>query len=162
GEATPDSVRRSVLLRLARLSDHARSLAAALSILGVGASLDHAAEVAELDRSSAAEAADALAAADIIARARPLEFLHPIVRAAVARLPPGDTPSPRGRRDVGRRRARHRALAGSRRRGTGSRPGGPLFARARTRSGRRRTRGRSLGCDDAGDRLDRGGRSRPG
>ena len=45
--------------------------------------LRHAAAVAGIDAAAAARAADVLAAAEVLSPGRPLEFVHPIVRAAV-------------------------------------------------------------------------------
>lgn len=89
GEATaierlaPDTVSRSVLLRLSRLPLPAQQLARAVAVLGGGADLPVAAAVGELDPEDAAEAADTLASAGILAPTRPLEFLHPLLRQAV-------------------------------------------------------------------------------
>ena len=89
-EATPSVERiasralgRQVLSRLRRLGDDAVRLAAAVAILGADAQLRPAARLAGLDMGAAADAADALCAADILGPGRPLEFVHPIVRTAV-------------------------------------------------------------------------------
>lgn len=88
-ELAPDSVLRSVLARLARLPSDALFLARAVAILGDGAELRHAAELAQLDVEAAAAAADGLAAAEILAPGQPLGFLHPLLRSAVyADVPP--------------------------------------------------------------------------
>ncbi len=83
GEIQPETVSRAVLLRLRRLPEAARELVQAVAVLDAHATLGRAAELAGLGRDDAAEAADALAAADILAVGRPLEFVHPLVRAAV-------------------------------------------------------------------------------
>jgi len=72
----PESVMRSVLVRLGRLADPAPALAAAAAVLGEGAPLRQAASLAGLDDGSAETAADTLAAAHILqtrrsARLRP-------------------------------------------------------------------------------------------
>ena len=82
-DLAPDAVLRSVLARLARLPETASSLARAVAVLGDGAELRHAAALAELDLSAAAAAADALAAAEILAPGEPLAFLHPLLRSTV-------------------------------------------------------------------------------
>ena len=55
----------------------------AVAVLESHATLSRAATLAGLGRDETAEAADALAAADILVLGRPLEFVHPLVRAAV-------------------------------------------------------------------------------
>lgn len=80
----PSSVARSVLLRLARLPAQATKLARAVAVLGATtAELRHAAALAELDLKLAAEGVDSLVAMDILRPGRTLDFVHPIVRAAV-------------------------------------------------------------------------------
>jgi DNA-binding CsgD family transcriptional regulator len=87
-ELTPAAVAISVELRLAALPADAVGLARAVAVLGGNAELRHAAGVAGLAADAAARAADSLAAAAILGRARPLDFIHPLVRAAVsARMP---------------------------------------------------------------------------
>lgn len=82
-ELGPSTVRRSVVLRLARLPNSAGRLAQVVAVLGGRARLSDAATLAELDEQDAAIAADALAAVEILRGTLPLEFVHPIVRAAV-------------------------------------------------------------------------------
>jgi DNA-binding CsgD family transcriptional regulator len=79
----PNTVARSVLLRLKSLPDEAAVLARTLAILGSGASAAQLARAAGVDERTVARVADALVAADILAPGRPLEFVHPIVRTAV-------------------------------------------------------------------------------
>jgi predicted ATPase len=81
-ELAPPAVSRSVLVRLARLSDGASVLARAVAVVGDRAELRLAATLAQLDRRSAANAADELVAAGIFARGRPPSFAHPMLRAA--------------------------------------------------------------------------------
>ena len=89
-QVAPDSVIRSVLVRLSRLPESAGALAEALAIAGGEADLPLAAQVAELDDADAADAADALAQARLVEHDRPLRFVHPLVRAALySRIPPG-------------------------------------------------------------------------
>jgi DNA-binding CsgD family transcriptional regulator len=83
GEIRPETVSRAVLLRLRRLPEAARELVRAVAVLESHATLGRAAMLAGLGRDDAAEAADVLAAADILVVGRPLEFVHPLVRAAV-------------------------------------------------------------------------------
>jgi predicted ATPase len=79
----PESVIRSVLMRMAGLPHQAPALAAAVAVLGDGASLRHSAVLADLDRQSAERAADTLAAAHILAPGEPLTFMHPLLGAAI-------------------------------------------------------------------------------
>jgi hypothetical protein len=57
-DAGPDSVARSVLLRLHAIGPGATELAQAVAVLGYGAELQHAARIAELEPSDAARIAD--------------------------------------------------------------------------------------------------------
>jgi DNA-binding CsgD family transcriptional regulator len=59
------------------------ALARAVAVLGAGAEVALAAQLAELDRELAELTADRLAAAQILAPVRPLEFFHPLIGAAV-------------------------------------------------------------------------------
>jgi DNA-binding CsgD family transcriptional regulator len=79
----PSAVGPSVLARLARLGADAVSLARAVAVLGGGVEVVIAAELAELDPVVAELTADRLAAAQIFASVRPLEFFHPLIEAAV-------------------------------------------------------------------------------
>ncbi|HTU96271.1 MAG TPA: AAA family ATPase, partial [Solirubrobacteraceae bacterium] len=82
------AVGRSVLVRIGRLGLECDHLAQALAILGPGAPLRHAAQLADLDRAAAELAADRLRAADVLAPDRELDFVHPIVHEALlAELP---------------------------------------------------------------------------
>ena len=76
------TVGRSIRLRLRRLPDHAGRLARALAILEQG-DLPQAARLAGLEELEAAEAAELLATAGILEPARPLTFIHPIVRSGI-------------------------------------------------------------------------------
>jgi DNA-binding CsgD family transcriptional regulator len=83
-EVTPPAVLSSLLLRLDRLEpEGAVGLARAVAILGDGATLRHAAALAELPGADAVAAVDALAAAHVLASGEPLRFLHPLVRTAI-------------------------------------------------------------------------------
>ena len=80
----PSSVARSVLVRLGRLPmAHAADLARAAAVLGDGATLRQAAAMAEIDVEAAADALDALTGAELFRAGEPLQFVHPLVRAAV-------------------------------------------------------------------------------
>jgi DNA-binding CsgD family transcriptional regulator len=82
-ELAPASIQRSVLARLARLSDEARLLARAVAVLGDDAEVRDAAALARLDTRDAREAVDALGSAGILESGRPLRFSHPLLRNAV-------------------------------------------------------------------------------
>jgi DNA-binding CsgD family transcriptional regulator len=82
-DQSPERVTREIAARLARLPDAAARLARATAVLGAGAPLRHAAALAGLGDAEAAEAADTLVAAGVLRSAHPLEFLHPLVGAAV-------------------------------------------------------------------------------
>jgi len=91
----PEAVARAVRLRLARLSDEARSLAEAASVLGDGTPLEDAAALTGLELPAAMAAATALAEADLLRAEETVTFVHPVVRSAVyASL------GPFGRRDA--------------------------------------------------------------
>jgi DNA-binding CsgD family transcriptional regulator len=79
----PESVTRSVLLRLARLPHDARTLAGAVAVLGDDAALANAARLAGIDEPRAIAAAEALVAAEIL-QPSPLRFVHPIVHETIA------------------------------------------------------------------------------
>jgi tetratricopeptide (TPR) repeat protein len=83
-ELAGEAVSALVLARLGRLPPHAAALARAVAVLGTHAELRPAAALAGLGETEAAVAADALAAQGVLANGRPLEFVHPLVRAAVA------------------------------------------------------------------------------
>ncbi|MGH3963783.1 MAG: ATP-binding protein, partial [Pseudonocardiaceae bacterium] len=87
----PRAVAQAVLRRLTPLADGASALARAVAMLGTDVQLRHAAALAELTETVARRAADALAAAEVLRPGRPLEFVHPVVRAAVREdLPAGE------------------------------------------------------------------------
>jgi DNA-binding CsgD family transcriptional regulator len=90
-QLAPPTVARAVLLRLARLGADATAIARAVAVLGDGTPLRRAAALAELSEARAGESAARLAQVDILDRARPLSFAHPILRAAIyADLDPGE------------------------------------------------------------------------
>jgi DNA-binding CsgD family transcriptional regulator len=78
------AVGHSVLLRIARLGDDCARVVEAVSVLGPGCALRHAAALAGLPPDRAAAAADALRAADLFAAGQALSFVHPIVSEAVS------------------------------------------------------------------------------
>jgi DNA-binding CsgD family transcriptional regulator len=77
------AVGASVLGRLARLGPDAVALAQALAVLGSQTEVAVAAELASLEPADAELTADQLAAAQILAPARPLDFFHPLIAEAV-------------------------------------------------------------------------------
>ena len=79
----PAAVGTSVLARLGRLGEEALALARAVGVLGSGAEVVLAARLTDMDPTVAELTADRLAAAQILAWSRPLEFFHPLIGAAV-------------------------------------------------------------------------------
>ena len=86
----PDSIARSVTLRLSRLSPDAGQLARAIAILGEGVDRDRLAALAGLERRQVAPAAAALARVDLLRGGPPFAFVHPVVRNAVYETIPAD------------------------------------------------------------------------
>jgi hypothetical protein len=87
----PRAVGELMATRLDRMPPGARALADAVAVLDEPAPLPRAAAVAGLGGEDAAQAADALSHAMILAPGRPLRFVHPIVRSVIyARRAPGD------------------------------------------------------------------------
>jgi DNA-binding CsgD family transcriptional regulator len=84
GEVTPPLVARAIRARLAGLGPTEKALARAAVVLGEDSPLELASELAALDRSDAAQAADALCDAGLIEPGRLLCFRHPLLRSAVA------------------------------------------------------------------------------
>jgi DNA-binding CsgD family transcriptional regulator len=82
-ELAPRVVAAWVLPRLRRLPGDAARFAGAVAVLGDRVEMRHAAALAGLEIGPATRAADALAAAGILAGGRPIEFAHPTVRRAV-------------------------------------------------------------------------------
>jgi DNA-binding CsgD family transcriptional regulator len=83
-DLVPEAIVSSVIARLGTMSSGARTLACAMSVLGDGAALPHAAQLAGLTSQAAADAADALVAVHMLRAGQPLSFVHPLVRSAVA------------------------------------------------------------------------------
>lgn len=81
----PRTVGRAALLRVGRLPAPARALAHAIAVLGPEARLRDAAQIAGLDLAVAGIAADELRRIDLVTGDGALDFVHPIVRAAVYR-----------------------------------------------------------------------------
>jgi DNA-binding CsgD family transcriptional regulator len=83
------SIAGSVLVRLSRLGSDCERLAEAVTVLGPGSSLRHAAALASLDRDRATAAADRLHTAELVSVQDGLSFVHPIVSEAISsQLPP--------------------------------------------------------------------------
>ncbi len=90
GTLGPEAISAATLVRLARLREPAVPIALAVAILGLDAEVRHAAALAGVDMELAERAADVLAAAGILERERPLNFVHPVVATAIhADLPRG-------------------------------------------------------------------------
>jgi DNA-binding CsgD family transcriptional regulator len=90
GALGPPAISRATVDRLGRLPAPAGELAQAVAVLGLDAELRHAADLIGAGMPDVEAAADALAAAGILTRDRPLNFRHPVVRAAIhAEMPPG-------------------------------------------------------------------------
>jgi DNA-binding CsgD family transcriptional regulator len=82
-QLVPSSVLHSVLTRLGRLGDAARSLATAVAVLGDNSGLRHVIAIAKLGAADAEDAADRLASAGILEPGEPLRFTHPLIANAV-------------------------------------------------------------------------------
>lgn len=88
-QVTPETVTRTVLLRLSRLSREAEEFAPVVALLGEDARLAEAGRLAGLEPGQAASAADALVEAGILSAGVPLAFTHPLIRDALYRaIPP--------------------------------------------------------------------------
>ncbi len=87
----PAALANRILMRLGRLPVSSTALARAVAVLGTDVAARHARALAGLARPACVLAADALATAGILRAARPLEFTHPLVRAAVlGSIPPAE------------------------------------------------------------------------
>jgi len=80
----PPQIARAVRARLARLGRDHDALARAVALLGANAPLDLACELAGLEPSVGARAADALLEVGLLDSGRQLRFRHPLLAAAVA------------------------------------------------------------------------------
>jgi len=78
----PRAISRTVLLRLHRLGPHAVAVAQALAVLGL-AEARVVAGLTGLTEAETADAASALARADILLPQAPARFVHPLVRDAI-------------------------------------------------------------------------------
>ena len=91
GPPTPDVVRRvalpslgdRVLRRAERVSSEAPTLTRAMAVLGDGARLTTAAQLASLPQAHAGEIAHRLRRIDVLASEDPFAFVHPLVRRSV-------------------------------------------------------------------------------
>jgi DNA-binding CsgD family transcriptional regulator len=79
----PETVSRAVLARVSRIGEEARALTEAVAVLGDRCELRHGAALAGLERDAAAGAVDALSQIGVLRPTRPLQFVHPLVHAAV-------------------------------------------------------------------------------
>jgi len=87
----PEQVARLVGRQLARLPEGAGALAHAVAVLGRGAPLRHAADLAGLSLSRAARAGDTLRAAGLLEQGHDLTLTHPLVESALyAAMAPGE------------------------------------------------------------------------
>jgi DNA-binding CsgD family transcriptional regulator len=84
-ELGPQQVAQAILVRLARLGERPRQLAQSVAVLGADAELRHAAALTRISVFQALDVWDELVRAEILLAAQPLEFIHPIARAAVYR-----------------------------------------------------------------------------
>jgi DNA-binding CsgD family transcriptional regulator len=85
----PDSVTRSVRVRVGRLGADAGALARAVAVLGDDVPLRQAAALSGLDIARASKAADELASVEVLLAREPLRFVHPLVRHSIE----GDIPA---------------------------------------------------------------------
>ena len=79
----PRAIARAIRLRIADLPESCAALARAVAVLGLDVDLRHAATLADVDNATAERAADDLAAAGVLRAARPLNFEHPVIGAAI-------------------------------------------------------------------------------
>ncbi|HET6831582.1 MAG TPA: AAA family ATPase [Solirubrobacterales bacterium] len=85
------AVSRTVIARLRGLPPEAGEVARAVAILGDGSDVATVARYADREPEAIAESTAALARAGILAPRTPLEFAHPLVRAAIVEdVPPGE------------------------------------------------------------------------
>jgi len=86
----PANVARATVVRLSRMSAGCVELARAIAVLAGSAERPRAARLAGLDQQQALDALDALVSGHVVRTEPVLEFIHPIVRAAIYDdLPPG-------------------------------------------------------------------------
>ena len=82
-DVVPQAVTQAIVLRLASAPGPAADLARAVAVLGTEAQMHRAGQLAGTSEAQAVEAADVLAAMEILQFGLPLQFVHPIVREAV-------------------------------------------------------------------------------
>jgi len=82
-ELVPAAVTRSVLERLSREPPQVAALARAVAILGDDVELRHAAQLADVEMTAAADCADRLADMALLREGAPLSYLHPLLRSTV-------------------------------------------------------------------------------
>ena len=91
GSATPESIRRHIARRMARLNPNARDLAKAASVLGDEAALSDGILLAGLDAYRGRVVAEELVLGQLLQSVDPILFAHSIVRIAVyGLLEPGE------------------------------------------------------------------------
>ncbi len=81
----PDTVTRSLRVRVGRLGPEAAALARAVAILGDDVPVRHAAELSGLSIPDVSTAADSLASVEVLLGREPLRFVHPMVRHVIER-----------------------------------------------------------------------------
>jgi DNA-binding CsgD family transcriptional regulator len=87
----PEHVQRSVNRRLDDLGSEAKTIARALAVLGTEVPGHRVAALSGLDIASVERTADRLVEFHILRSRRPLDFQHPLLRAAVySEIPPGE------------------------------------------------------------------------
>jgi DNA-binding CsgD family transcriptional regulator len=79
----PDTVTRSLRVRVGRLGTAAIALARAVAILGDDVPLRHAAALSGLSIPEASDAADALGSVEVLLSREPLRFVHPLIRHVI-------------------------------------------------------------------------------
>jgi DNA-binding CsgD family transcriptional regulator/tetratricopeptide (TPR) repeat protein len=90
GQIGPQTVSRAVLSRVSRLGGEAVALTEAVAVLGGRGELRHGVRLAGLQQDAGARASDVLAQIGVLRATRPLQFVHPLVHAAVYEaIPPG-------------------------------------------------------------------------
>jgi DNA-binding CsgD family transcriptional regulator len=87
----PETLLRTTLARLSRLPEATRPLIRGLAVLGGSSDLRHATELAGLEPAEAAQAADALAAIDILRPGEELVFSNPLLHSTIeSDIPAGE------------------------------------------------------------------------
>jgi DNA-binding CsgD family transcriptional regulator len=99
-DLAPERVSELVLSRLRRLSPVAVTVATQAAVLGSRAEVRHVTVLSMLRTDQVLDASDELAAAGLLQKAQPLEFVHPVIGSAVYQSVP-----------AGRRAAAHRRAA---------------------------------------------------